>query len=207
MRRTTTLLIAALSMSLAVITPTSASTDAGIDKVTDWADIAVENTSHAFPVPDGDTAGRTWLTRSENDLKATSLVRGLEPGGVYTFWWVVVHDFNGDAPVIPDEVFVERGAGVVIGSSGEAVVRLRPVRIGDTGIEGFLPDGVGWHALTDTMGSLVRVEIAYHGQADEAESRTELNTWLSDFWTGSACPGGLPNQPHCPVYMASTHLP
>jgi hypothetical protein len=56
------------------------------------------------------------------------------------------------------------------------------------------------------MGSLVRIEIAYHGQAEDAGD--DLGTWLEDFWTGSACPPDTPNpnpaQPHCPVWYAAT---
>jgi len=72
----------------------------------------------------------------------------------------------------------------------------------------------------------VHVEIAYHGQA--ADTGDELDVWLSDFWTGAACPlafdldpGGStdgvdpdgnpdPNfnkigQPHCPVAIVAIH--
>jgi hypothetical protein len=90
-----------------------------------------------------------------------------------------------------------------------ALVRMRAYN-GQPGIEGIPPlGGAEWHGLTDPLNSVVRVEIAYHGQAEDAGS--DLKTWLSDFWTGAACPPDTPNpnpdQPHCPVYFAATHLP
>jgi hypothetical protein len=82
---------------------------------------------------------------------------------------------------------------------------------GQPGIAGFPPlGGLEWHALTDPLNTVVRVEIAYHGQAEDAGE--DLMDWLSDFWTGSVCPvdpatpqGQL--QPHCPVSFAATHFP
>jgi hypothetical protein len=117
---------------------------------------------------------------------------------------------NGD-PDIPGGVFVARGAGRVIGSNGTAFLQMR-ARTGQEGIEG-LPalGGALWSEMRDPLTSIVRIEIAYHGQADELENRRDLRTWLSDFWTGTACPdNGSTNeggQPHCPVYIAATHMP
>lgn len=102
-----------------------------------------------------------------------------------------------------------RGAGRVIGHSGIAVVHMRAT-LGQEGIIG-LPalDGALWHEMKDPLTSTVRIEIAYHGQAEHAGSRSELKTWLSDFWSGAEpCTANtIPDQPHCPVYMASTHTP
>jgi hypothetical protein len=53
--------------------------------------------------------------------------------------------------------------------------------------------------MKDPLTSIVRVEIVYHGQASDAANDAELNEWLSDFWTGAACPDGgtnLAGQPH-----------
>ena len=80
---------------------------------------------------------------------------------------------------------------------------------GQQGIAGFPAiGGFSFHELTEPLTALVRVEIAYHGQATEAGQ--DLESWLADFWTGSACPID-PNtaqgaaQPHCPVNFAATH--
>ncbi|MDH3683132.1 MAG: hypothetical protein OEV40_24660, partial [Acidimicrobiia bacterium] len=77
-------------------------------------------------------------------------------------------------------------------------------------IEGFpVLGGASFASLDDPTGSLVRVEIAYHGQAKDAGD--DLDAWLADFWTGAECPPETPNpnpdQPHCPVWYASTHAP
>ena len=59
----------------------------------------------------------------------------------------------------------------------------------------------------DSTAAAVRVEVAYHGQVENAGD--ELPLWLYDFWTGDACPPETPNpnpaQPHCPVWFAATH--
>ena len=155
--------------------------------------------------PGDEKVGVSQLRRSPDGLHATAVARGLAPGGVYTFWWVVVQD-DGD---FPDDIHVQRGAGVVVGASGVARVTMS-AQTGDPGILGFPPLGGALFAdLTDPIGSVVRIEIAYHGQADDAGD--DLDLWLSDFWSGAACPPDTPNpnpmQPHCPVYFASTHLP
>jgi hypothetical protein len=175
--------------------------------------VIVENDNHPFPIPGngsvGTEVGWTTLVRSKNQLNATTFVSGLEPGGVYTFWWVAPYEFKDGAPVMPAGVFVARGAGTVVGESGTALVRMKAT-INQPGILG-LPalEGAKWHKMQDPLTSVVRIEIAYHGQAEDAAGPAELRRWLSDFWTGSVCPDSgvlLPGQPHCPVYMASTHI-
>lgn len=152
-----------------------------------------------------EVVGRSVLRRGAEGLHAKVKMRGLEPGGVYTFWWVVPQG-NG---VFPDDIFVARGAGVVVGRSGRAKVEMQ-AEIGDEGITGFpVLGGALFASLVDPEGALVRVEVAYHGQVDNAGE--DLEAWLSDFWTGAACPPATPNpnpmQPHCPVWFASTHMP
>lgn len=146
--------------------------------------------------------GWSVLMRRNKKLNALAHIRGLRPGGVYTFWWVVVQDDG----TFPDDIFVAGGAGKVVGPNGRATVRMS-AKVGQPGIEGFL---VPFDELRDTRNSIVRIEIAYHGQAEDAGDA--LDVWLSDFWTGTACPDGgtpnpNPNQPHCPVYYAATHAP
>ena len=157
------------------------------------------------PAPGDERIGRSQLVRSERGLRAHLHVSGLEPGGVYTFWWVVIQD-DGD---FPGDIYVQQGAGRVVGRHGRTRVFMQ-ARTGDDGIVGFPPlEGALFGSLHDPLGSTVRVEIAYHGQA--ADAGDDLDAWLSDFWTGSACPPETPNpnpaQPHCPVYFASTHTP
>ena len=167
--------------------------------------------------------GKAKLIRRPDGLKATAKISGLMPGGVYTFWWVV-----GDAGYALPDAFVADGGGKVIGSNGKTVVRMN-AEVGQPGIHGFLDALVSNAPPTttdpfhptfdlDPMTAEVHVEIAYHGQA--ADAGGDLGDWLSDFWTGDACPTGAsghnpggttgahlelsnPGQPHCPVsYVA-----
>lgn len=156
-------------------------------------------------IADPTRVGWSVLMRRNKKLNALAHIRGLEPGGVYTFWWVVVQEDG----TFPDDIFVAYGASKIVGKNGRATVRMN-ARAGQPGISGFMPDGVNeleFASLADTRNSLVRIEIAYHGQAEDAGD--DLEEWLGDFWTGTACPPDTPNpnpaQPHCPVYYAATH--
>jgi hypothetical protein len=215
-----TVLLAALAMSMAVVAPVGAHTrtGSGSERQVSWAEVVQEKSHSDAPATTKTRVGWSRLVRTSNGLQPSVFVRGFEPGGVYTFWWVSPYEFvdNGDPdspndPDVPSGVFVARGAGRVNGASGTAFVRMR-ARIGQDGIEGLpVLDGALWSEMRDPLTSIVRIEIAYHGQADEAGSRANLRTWLSDFWTGTAWSvhpatndGG---QPHCPVYIAATHTP
>ena len=176
--------------------------------------------SSGNPVSSTTSFGSVDLTRRDDGLDATTTVTGLTPDGVYTYWWVV-----GTAGFALPDAYVASAGGEVIGSSGEATATMS-VDVGDSGILGFL-DALatnGPPTTTDPFHSTfdldpataeVHIEIAYHGQASDAGS--DLNAWLSDFWTGTACPEGdsghnpggtpgaefNPGQPHCPVsYVA-----
>jgi hypothetical protein len=212
MRKYAAILAAALLMSVIAIVPAGArtTTDAETQSQVDWAPVVQEQSFDDAPDARRENVGWSRLVRTEDGLRATVSVRGLEPGGVYTFWWVSPYEFDSEGnPVIPSGVFVARGAGTVIGRSGAATISMQ-ARTGQAGITG-LPalGGALWHDMMDPMTSIVRVEIAYHGQA--ADAGNDLDTWLSDFWTGTACPeNGTTNaagQPHCPVYIAATHAP
>lgn len=194
MRRILTILTTALALSLMLIAPAGADANG-----TDRTDVMVE-------IGDGlgDTIGWSSLIRRDSGLKSTVQVNGLIPGGVYTFWWIAIQE--GGFPV---DTFVANGGGAVVGSNGKATVRMR-ADLGDPSITGFKPNGVNelpFAPLHDPTGARVRVEIAYHGQAEDAGN--DLALWLSDFWTGTACPtpGGMNagGQPHCPVYIAAEH--
>jgi len=152
---------------------------------------------------EGDELGWSQLKRDADDLKAVVHADGLKPGGVFTFWWVVVQ-----GPSFPDDIFVAHGAGAIIGQNGKATVHMSAEK-GDPSIVG-LPalGGALFGDLVDPENALVRVEVAYHGQVEDAGD--DLDQWLSDFWSGSVCPQeGLnpAGQPHCPVYFAATHVP
>jgi hypothetical protein len=152
----------------------------------------------------GDELGWSQLKRDPGRLKAVVHANGLKPGGVFTFWWVGVQD---DA-TFPDDIFVALGASAVIGQNGKATVYMSAAK-GDQSIVG-LPalGGLLFGDLVDPENALVRVEVAYHGQVEDAGD--DLGQWRSDFWTGSVCPQEGVNaagQPHCPVYFAATHAP
>jgi hypothetical protein len=209
MKKLTALFAATLAISLTIAAPVGAQdrTHASVSH----AKIVQEKSFDDAPDATKRNIGWTRLVRTRDGYSATVLARGLKPGGVYTFWWVSPYEFDdAGAPIIPSQVFVARGAGRVIGANGTARVRMQATN-GQLGIVG-LPalDVALWHEMKDPLTSIVRIEIAYHGQADEAANDAELKTWLSDFWTGSACPSeGLNDggQPHCPAYLAATHMP
>ncbi len=229
MRKLLTILVAAMALSVMLVAPAGAHAGFGATRYTTGDDtigpeirhtarqatlatVVREFNEDGTAAPGTEQIGWSRLVRSADGLRATVFVRGLKPGGVYTFWWVVPQEpFTGedDGPAIPGEVFVARGAGRVIGDSGEAVVGMQAYK-GQAGIEGapFLPDGAQWDTLNDPLNSTVRVEIAYHGQADAGD---DIRPWLSDFWTGAACPepgeANAAGQPFCPVYLAATHTP
>jgi hypothetical protein len=211
MKRIVTLLSAGVALLLMTIVPVGAHnpSEQGANAGDDLAEVLREVTASDAPDPGTDNLGLSRLSRSSEGLKAKVVVHNLEPGGVYTFWWVVPQDFEDGAPVIPGGVFVAYGASRVIGNSGTAVVGMR-AHTGQAGIEGFPPlGGAEWKSLDDPLNSIVRIEIAYHGQVNDAGG--DISTWRTDFWTGSACPENgstnLAGQPHCPVYLAATHIP
>jgi len=212
-RRTIVAAIVALTLAITSlgITQQAEAHERDSERRVSWANVEQEISQPDAPDPTTENIGWSRLERDGSGLRAKLLVRGLQPGGVYTFWWVVPQTFtDGGDPVIPDGVFVAYGNAVVVGDSGMAFVEMR-ARRGQHGIEGFPPIGdAEWDHLRDPLNAVVRVEIAYHGQAEDAD-KDELETWTSDFWTGTACPetGDLNagGQPHCPVYLAATHLP
>jgi len=150
-----------------------------------------------------EVVGVSRLIRRDDGLKATAKISGLIPGGVYTFWWVAIPE--GGA--FPLDAFVARGGGKVVGLNGNATVRMK-AEYGQASIKGFVDDtSFPFQPLTfDLAEAEVHVEIAYHGQASQAGD--ELDQWLSDFWTGSACPAvgeQAETQPHCPVSFVAIH--
>ncbi len=186
---------------LTVLTATPAIAKPGT--VVQATTIVQEHNFDGTPNEDQPQVGVARLTREADGLTAKAQVEGLIPGGVYTFWWVVVQEDG----TFPEDIYVQYGDGAIAAGNGRAVAYMSAA-VGDGSIAGFAPGGteITFADLEDTMGSLVRIEIAYHGQAEDAGD--DLDVWLSDFWTGSACPPDTPNpnpaQPHCPVWYAAT---
>lgn len=215
-----TIVLAVVAMTLTTISPVFAheSTYSERGGRVSWAEFEQELSFSDAPGPDlrgtDNGAGRTnvlgWtrLVRTAEGIEATALILGLKPGGVYTFWWTSPNDFDNEGnPIIPSGLFAASGAATVIGQSGMAFVRMS-AEVGQKSIVG-LPalDDALFSELKDPLTAIIRIEVAYHGQAEDADG--DLETWMSDFWTGTACPeaGGLNfgGQPFCPVYLAATH--
>jgi hypothetical protein len=169
--------------------------------------------------PTAVTVGKAHLIRRADGIKATAHVSGLTPGGVYTFWWVI------PSATHPVDSFVALGGSKIVGQNGKATVGMT-ANVGDPSIEGFFdhlaplgafPAGSAFADLeVGMLDDTVRVEIAYHGQADQAAGAGELALWKSDFWTGQTGVCADPSvptfantgQPFCPVaYAAAFTLP
>ena len=195
---------AAALIAVVVIT-SSAPVDAARTTAVSHSTVVVEWNSDGTAAPGDEIVGHARLRRSADGIGVTSHITGLRPGGVYTFWWVVVQD-DGE---FPNDIYVDGAGGTIVGPSGVANnVAWAPT--GDAPIVGFPAIGdAEFASLNDPLESIVRIEIAYHGQSAEAGS--DLDRWLGDFWTGAACPPQTPNpnphQPHCPVYYAATFAP
>lgn len=179
-------------------------------------DVSVEPVME-FLAPDGTPAnnnlGTSVLAIGDDSLWAKVTVDGLRPGGLYTFWWVIIPAGGS----FPDDAFVAGDGARLIGPGGHATAVMK-ARAGDPSIAGF---HVPFNPLDfDLSTAEIHVEVAYHGQSKDAGSN--LSTWRTDFWTGTACPSsfGLNSdyagfgedlnaggQPHCPVYIAAIHTP
>lgn len=201
--------IAALVLAIAMLTATVAM--AGNGKGVEKLDV-IEEYETGTPV-----VGTAKLIRGATGLKATVQVSDLEPGGVYTFWWVI------PSATHPIDSFAALGGSKIVGQNGEATVMMR-ANINDPSIPGFfdhlaplelpLPDGASFVPLTaDLLDDTIRIEVAYHGNVDSGEYNPR---WELDFWTGQAgvCPdandlGETPpvmastGQPHCPTFYVA----
>jgi hypothetical protein len=163
---------------------------------------------------EGESIGFTNLVRKASGISGTTKVSDLTPGGVYTFWILAIGpDFTGENL---EEIFVARGNSAVVGQNGRATVHWSAA-VGDPSI--ITPGPTFDDALDDIDNRVVRIELAYHGQAPE-DGVPAL--WEENFWSGEAgvCPdppfapgNTVPPgsqgmmQPHCPVNFASTHVP
>jgi hypothetical protein len=173
------------------------------------------------PVDSPRSFGQVQLTRSDDGVDASVKVYGLEPGGVYTFWWVI------PSLTHPVDSFAALGGSKIVGQNGKATVRMT-ANINDPSVDGFfdhlsplepdiieLPDGASFVPLTsDLLDDKIRIEVAYHGNVDSGEYNPQ---WELDFWTGEAgvCPDASDlaerptpilastGQPHCPTFYAA----
>jgi hypothetical protein len=211
MRKIAAIAVAALAFAMLTATVSMAGNGNGVEKL----DVKAEYET-GEPV-----VGTAKLIRGTTGLKATAQVSGLEPGGVYTFWWVIPSETH------PVGSFAALGGSKIVGQNGKATVRMR-ASINDPSIPGFfghlsaltpdiieLPVGASFVPLTaDLLDDTIRIEVAYHGNVDSGEYNPD---WELDFWTGEAgvCPdagdlGVRPvpvlastGQPHCPTFYAA----
>lgn len=162
-------------------------------------------------IEDQEVIGRTVLRRTPDGLQADVEAAGLTPGGAYTIWLAAWQ--RGET--FPQDVFAILADGMVVGDDGTLKSTIS-ADLDQLPIEGFYIDGMGdidFVPFTDPFESTIRIEIAYHGQAENAGD--ELNEWLSNFWVGDegVCPsprgtlatGAIPSQAYCPVYFVSVH--
>ena len=223
MRKVVTIIAAVLA--LAMLTATVAMAGGKANKNVEELVIVQIFDDDGEPVipwdPDGDIQGTVKLTRRTDGLTATAKVTGLTPGGVYTFWWTLPSSTH------PLGSYVALGGSRVIGNSGKATVRMN-ADFGDPSIEGLgeylgIPGASGTDPLQpvfdfSTLTGVVHVEIAYHGQKENAGG--DIGKWRSDFWTGEdgVCPvASAPDplgsstqaaeQPFCVVSYIAESLP
>ena len=172
---------------------------------------------------EGDAFGTAKLVRRNNSLMAIANLSGLTPGGLYTFWWVVIPE---GSETNPHASFIANGANSIVGRDGRANITMK-AESGQQSIAGFpflatvggpdnglcdenLEPAPCFRPLDfDISTAEVHVEVAYHGQVDNMTDE-EVEMAKSDFWTGPACPSvgeQAETQPHCPVSLVSVHEP
>ena len=204
MKRTATIVAVVLALALLTASAAMAGNGNGVEKL---------DIEQGFKGP---VVGKAELIRSASGLKATAHVSGLEPGGVYTFWWVIPSDTH------PVRSFAALGGSKIVGQNGKATVRMR-ADVGDSSIDGFFnhtepldvfPLDASFVDLTsDLLDDTIRIEVAYHGNVDSGAYTPQ---WELDFWTGEAgvCPVAADlekrppkmastGQPHCPTFYAA----
>ena len=212
MRRVVTILAAVLALAMMTASVAVAGNGNGVEKQPIVQDFDVNGNPTEVDV------GRAHLIRRADGLKATAQFSGLMPGGVYTFWCVIPSSTH------PVDSFVALGGSKIVGQNGKATVRMK-ASVGQQSIDGFFdhlaplnafPIG---SALADfdagMLDDTIRVEVAYHGQADQAADAEELALWKSDFWTGQTgvCADlSVPTfantgPPFCPVTHAAVFAP
>jgi hypothetical protein len=217
MRRASIITVIVLAMIMATASIAIAkSSNHGVEK----QEIVQEFDSETGdPVDSPRSFGQVNLTRSDDGVDASVKVHGLEPGGVYTFWWVIPSDTH------PIDSFAALGGSKIVGNNGRVNLTMS-ADVGDPSIEGFfdhisplgLPGEPSFVPLTsDLLADKIRIEVAYHGNVDSGQYSPQ---WELDFWTGQAgqagqagvCPasadlaGGArasTGQPHCPTFYAA----
>ena len=210
------MIIAGLGVVVALVVGVLVWSWASDDDDTETAPILLEYDRAGAPIPADDQieVGEAELVRSEDGVTTKAEMGELQPDGAYTFWLVV---YQGERE-FPHDIFVNHGQGVVADAEGRAE-SVMSADLGEESITGFYHDGLGGEAefapLFDPMNGRVRVEIVYHGQAEDAGD--DLDAWLADFWTGDpdvcADPlgtvgtGAVPEHPYCAGYWAATFEP
>ena len=130
----------------------------------------------------GGATGWSQLHRAPKELRATVHTSGLVPGGAYT-------DLVGRARRRTRRAYVQHLAGFVVGANGKHTTHASAA-MGDPGLDISplipTPGPINVGPLTKALINDAPVEfhVIYHGQADQAANGTELDLWLSNFWSG-----------------------
>ncbi|MEA1902166.1 MAG: hypothetical protein U9N56_01415, partial [Actinomycetota bacterium] len=133
MRKATIAVVTALIMVTATVATASPS-ESGYRNRSTVSVVPVNQIFDDTGTPVGPAAsGRSLLITRENSLRALTSFNGLKPGGVYTFWWVIIPSGGG----FPADAFVAGQGGTVVGDNGRAFAKMTASK-GDGSIGGFL---------------------------------------------------------------------
>jgi hypothetical protein len=155
-----------------------------------------------FPEGPVSPGSSSTLVRNDTGVSATFLVSGLNPGVVYTFWWLVFNEPENCSPpacnlddVVPFPgnsaagVSLLFGAGQVIGNSGSGHYGAR-LAVGDTTGAFFGP------GLVDPLGAEIHIVLRSHGPVVDGMVDEQLTSF------NGGCP---PNT--CANVLAAQHKP
>lgn len=154
-----------------------------------------------------EVVGESELERKEDEIEIEIETSALVPGGVYSFWWVLLND-----PENGSGLSVLWATGAIADEDGEIEVEVE-LKVGPEGIEGnpmvgSVYDFLVGDGLTNPFGARVEIQIVYHGQEEEAP-KAELNDWLTTFWIGDPTVCNLPFIEGfpliCPIAQITVH--
>ncbi len=168
-----------------------------------------------------DTGGDSFLTRTEGMLLASVEAAGLEPGDVYTVWWVVFNNPAGcSASCGEDDIFVDgdpakglnvagveaaqigigNATGNIAKSDGTAEFGARLKRNdGDaSGHQILFPAGLDGDGVLTASGNDAEVHLVIQGHG-QARGGNQLLSQLTYFEAGCT--------PFCEDVQFSVHLP
>ena len=203
-------LVAAIVIAVAAAIALSGGGDDG-----EWTtvDMLVEYSEQdGAPIPHDEqpSRGTVRARRLPDRIEAEVDMRGLIPGGVYSFWLAVWQEVDEPSTA----AFLASGGGAVADEDGVITSGRMSATVGTMATAGWVLDGVEqvFAPLHSPLQNTMRVEVVYHGQADKAGDQLDL--WLNDFWTGDpevcAEPVGtlgtgiVPSLPYCAGYYGAT---